>query len=243
MLRRNILVCPDTHNPFIHKDAVPFLCAVRERFSTTTFVHLGDEGDYHALSNYVVDADGFSAGHELKRMIKSLKSGLYKEFPHALVCKSNHPARPFARLQAAGLPRKFYRDYEEVIEAPPGWKFATSHTLDGIVFEHGHNAGGGQHPNATAMNQNMKSTVIGHHHSAFGITWRRSPHGLIFGMSCGWLGDEKAYAVAYGRDHKKQPILGCGVIQNGVPLLIRMLTNARGRWTKNLGIEMVEPGE
>ena len=240
MRKGNIIVIPDLHCPFVHKDALNFTLEVKDRFQCETNVCLGDELDMHALSNYTVDVDGFSAGHELDRGIRSLQKW-YDAYDHMLVCKSNHPKRPFARMEKIGLPKKFRRDYKDVIEAPASWRWADSHILQDIVFEHGHQAGGGKFPYANHADRNMKSTVIGHHHGAFGIYWNRTPHSLIFGMGCGWMGDEKAYSMAYAKECKRKPIVGCGVIQDGVPILIRMPMTGRGRWTGALGIEMVEP--
>lgn len=235
----NTLAISDLHFPFVHKDSLDFVLTVAEKFDVDTFVGLGDELDNHAQSAYTIDADGFSAGHELERAIKKMEPWR-KAIPEIMWCKSNHPKRTFARLQEAQVPKRFWRPYSEVLEAPPGWKWKDHWTIDDVVYEHGHNAGG-EHPHANVAKANHKSTVIGHHHGRFGIWWHRGQHSLIFGMVCGWLGDEKAYSMAYGREHKVLPVLGVGLVLDQTPVLVRMITNGRGRWTRELGIQMVEP--
>jgi hypothetical protein len=42
-------------------------------------------------------------------------------------------------------------------------------------------------------------------------------------------------AYTYGKNNLPKPILGCGVIdKNGMPHVVKMILNKRGRWAGNL---------
>lgn len=228
-----VLVIPDLHAPFIHKDALAFTCAIRDRFNTDTTVFLGDEIDSHAVSNYASDPDGDSPGIELEKAVIELKRWM-KEYPEALLCVSNHTMRPWIKMQGAGLPKRLQPKLREVLDAPEGWKWAEHWRVGKVVFEHGDGVTGGKYPYARAMELNMVSTVIGHHHGAFGVHWHRTPHHVLFGMGLGCLIDESAYAFAYGRRHKTKPILGAGVVLEGQPVLVKMQLNDAGRWNRKI---------
>lgn len=234
-----ILVIPDLHAPFVHRDALHFCEEIEAIHRTNQTIFLGDEIDSHAVSNYTVDADGFSAGQELDKATKCLQDW-FNSFPEALVCNSNHTMRPWNKMAAMGLPKKLQPRLADVLGAPTGWKWADHHIVDDIVFEHGHSASGGKYPYATLAMANMKSTVIGHHHGSFGLYWHKTPHTAIFGMGVGCLIDETAYAFAYGRQHKRKPILGAAAIIDGHPILFKMFLNKKGRWDGKLRIEYGE---
>jgi hypothetical protein len=236
-----VLVIPDFHEPFSHPDAVPFLQRVAEEFSTNMSVALGDEIDSHAVSNYQSDPDGYSPGEEFDRAVTALKKKWYPAFPDMLVCRSNHTMRPWLKMQAMGLPRRLQPKLHDVLEAPDGWEWAEAWDIDDVVYEHGDAIQGGVYPYATAAMRNMRSTVIGHHHGAFGIHFHRTPYHAIFGMGAGCLINEDTYAMAYGRRHKKKPIVGCGVVLHGQPILVQMkFKRGSKRWNGKLGVLRTE---
>ena len=41
-------------------------------------------------------------------------------------------------------------------------------------------------------------------------------------------------AFGYAKNFKTRFIVGCGIIIDGIPRLLPMMLNARGRWTKKL---------
>ena len=49
-------------------------------------------------------------------------------------------------------------------------------------------------------------------------------------MTVGCLINPKSLAFAYGKNFSKRPIIGMGVILDGVPVLIPMLLDKHGRW-------------
>jgi len=229
-------VIPDFHEPFSHPDALPFTLRVAEHFQTDLTISLGDEIDSHAISNYTADPDGFSPGEELDRAVARLHKW-YVAYPELLICDSNHTRRPWTKMLGAGLPRRLHPKMRDVLEAPEGWRWKDSWEVDNVIYEHGDSIQGGQYPHVTAAMRNMRSTVIGHHHGVFGLHFHRTPYHMIFGMGCGCLIDEEAYAMAYGRRHKKKPILGCAVVIDGSPILVKMEMKKSGkRWNGKLGI-------
>lgn len=227
-----VLVIPDLHCPFEHRDALKFLKAVRKKFKTTEVVCLGDEVDMAAVSDYTKDPDGLSPGDELKEAVKHLKV-FYKEFPKAKVCTSNHTARPYRRAFQFGIPSAFIKSYHDFLQAPIGWTWAESYTLDGVRYEHGEGYLG-RDGALKAANANGRSTVIGHIHSFAGIQYSATPEQLFFGFNSGCLINRHAYAFAYGKHMSAKPILGCGVVIDGTPHFIPLRLNKKHRWTGKL---------
>lgn len=225
-----VLAIPDLHLPFEHPDALEFLKWVRRKYLPDTVVCLGDEIDFHALSDYDADPDGYSPGHELEKAIETLQD-YYKLFPNVKICTSNHTARPFKRAFKSGIPRAFIRDYAEFLKAPAGWCWADKHEVDGIIYEHGEGQSGNQGAIKAAVG-NMQSTVIGHLHSDAGIQYLANDKHLIYGFNVGCLLDRHAYVAAYGKHMKKKPILGCGIINKGIPTFIPLILGRNGRWIK-----------
>ncbi len=225
-----VLAIPDFHAPFEHPDAVEFLKWAKKKYAPDVVVDLGDEIDFHALSDYDTDPDGYSPGHELDKAIEHLQE-LYNLFPNVKVCTSNHTARPFKRAYKSGIPKAFIRDYREFLKAPIGWEWADKHEVDGIIYEHGEGMSGNQGAIKAAVG-NMQSTVIGHLHSDAGIQYLANDKHLIYGFNVGCLLDRHAYSAAYGKHMKKKPILGVGIIDKGIPTFIPMILSSNGRWVK-----------
>lgn len=232
---KTVLVVPDLQLPFHHRDAFAFLKRVKAIYKPDEIVNIGDEVDFHALSDYDHDPDGFSPGHELAAALKELRI-LYKILPTSKVCISNHTSRPFRRAHKHGIPRAFLRDYREFLQAPKGWEWRNYWIIDGVRYEHGDALGGGLGKTAAtrAALVNQRSTVFGHFHSFAGIHYTASPEDLIFGFNVGCLIDFRTYAFRYAQAHKARPVLGCGIVSNGVPTFIPMLLNRRGRWVGQL---------
>jgi hypothetical protein len=223
-----VLVISDTQIPFQHRDYIPFLKAVAAKYKTTEVVHIGDEVDFHAISEHDSDPDGMSPGDELKAALKELKI-LYKAFPKVKACISNHTARPFRKAFKYGIPKAFLKGYGEFLQAPKGWQWADHWIIDGVKYEHGEGFSG-KDAALKAAHGNGRSTVIGHVHAFAGIHYSASPENLIFGMNVGCLIDRHQYAFNYGKVFKSKPIISCGVVIDGIPHLIPMILNKQSRW-------------
>lgn len=231
--KETVLVISDMQMPFEHRDTLPFLRAVKEIYEPTRIVCIGDEIDAHALSFFKKDPDGYSAGHEHKEALTHLRP-LYKLFPTADAVYSNHTQRPLRIAFDAGIPLAFMKSVHEFMEAPPGWKWHEFIVIDGVRYEHGDALGGG---GATATRklpvENGQSTVFGHFHAYAGVEWQGNPNVLMFGMNVGCLIDKDAYVFKYWRTPKR-PILGCGIVDRGIPTFVPMLLKKGGRWTGDL---------
>lgn len=223
-----VLAIPDIHCPFEHQDAISFLKAVKNKYKPNEVVFLGDEIDAHSLGDYDHDPDGMAPGAELEASIKHLQP-FYKLFPKAKVCTSNHTARPYRQAFKHGIPKAFLKGYSEFLQAPKGWRWEDSWEIDGVIYEHGEGFSGASAAIKSAQG-NMQPTVIGHIHAFAGIQFSANSKHLIFGFNAGCLIDRHKYAFAYGKKIKSKPILGCGVIVDGVPTFIPMALNSKGRW-------------
>lgn len=226
-MSQTILVMPDLQIPFQHRNALSFLCRVRDKYKPDIVVNVGDEVDNCALSRYPKDPNGESAGTELKKARRVLKS-YYEEFPRVRLCESNHRARLYKRAYEAGIPKEYVADVHEYLQAPKGWVWKQEWKIDGIVFEHGDRAGGDLAA-YKLIDINHANTVFGHHSGTAGIVYRRRLNRMYYGMNVGCLVDENSYAMNYTKLLKNKPVLTCGVIVDGVPHLIPMIKDGRLR--------------
>lgn len=226
--RETVLVISDLQAPFYHRDTVAFLTALKAKYKPTVVINIGDEVDFHALSQHDHDPDGYSAGDELKKAIKSL-SPIYKLFPVCKVVTSNHTARVFRRAYKFGIPQAVIRSYREILQAPQTWEWADSYEIDGVHYFHGEGFSGVTAHYKAAMIKGQ-SVVHGHLHSAAGISYLANEHRLTWGMNVGCLIDVHAYAFAYGKAMPNKPIIGTGVVIKGVPHFVPMCLDKRGRW-------------
>lgn len=227
-----VLAIPDLHCPFEHKDSLSFLKAVQDKYKPNKIICLGDEIDAYALSTFEHGPDTYSAGHELEKAIKHLLP-FYKQFPKVSVCTSNHTNRIVKRAFKAGLPAKFLKEFADILDAPKDWVWLDRWIVDDVVYEHGEGYSGAAAVKLIAKD-NMKSTVFGHVHSYAGVQYISNPYEQFFGMNCGCLVDNDAYAFAYSKNMKSKPALGCGIIDRGIPYFIPMIEDRSKRWIGRL---------
>jgi hypothetical protein len=221
MPRPNVLIIGDTHEPFCHPDYLDFCRDTAKKFKCTDIYHIGDEVDNHAISFHDHDPDGDSPEGEFQKAVNKLKRW-YKAFPNVKVCVGNHSALPFRQAYTSGLPKRFLKTYEEVWEAPKGWQWNLEYvTACGALIEHGTGASG-KNAAIKRAEQHRMNTVIGHCHTEFGVKFSVSRKDIIYGMSVGCGIDRQAYAFAYAKENAAKPILGCGVIVEGIPMSVPM---------------------
>ena len=159
-----ILVISDLHEPYSHPDTLAFLKACKKKFKPTQVVLSGDEVDSHAISFHDSDPNLPSAGDELKLAIQKLKP-LYKLFPKATILESNHGSLIYRKALSNGLPKEYFKDYNDILQAPKSWVWVNDLTLNtpqGKVYFH-HSRGKAI---KTAQTYGM-SHVCGHHHESF----------------------------------------------------------------------------
>jgi len=225
-----VLAIPDMHHPFCHQDTLEFLKAVRDKFACNKFLCLGDEIDAHAFSRYPKDPDGLTGGQEIQKARECLLP-FYLEFPEMLICESNHTVRPWKQAFEAGLPSSFLPSYAMFLNAPDGWKWASRHVIDDVMYIHGDAGKSGFTAHINYMKAFKRSMVIGHIHSYAGVNYE----GRHFGMNAGCLIDVEAYCFKYAKHMPISVNLGCGVIKNGNEAhFIPMHHDSHGRWTGKL---------
>ena len=49
-------------------------------------------------------------------------------------------------------------------------------------------------------------------------------------MNVGCLAAQKHMAFAYAKNFRTRFIMGCGIINNGIPRLLPMVLNSKGNW-------------
>lgn len=230
--RQTILVISDYHAPYNHPDAVRFLAACKEKFKPTDVVCIGDETDFHSLSFHDSDPDLDSASVELEKAIKQLQP-LYKLFPKCTVVESNHGSMVLRKALMAGMPKKVLRSYNEILDAPKGWKWVfdvkIKTPLGPIYFCHGKSGAAGRLASQYGM-----STIQGHYHEKAQITYISTPERLMFDCHTGCLADDKSLALGYNKINPKRPIVSIVVVVDGIPQIVPMVLNAKSRWVGRL---------
>lgn len=233
MNNKCILIVSDLHAPYMHKDAVKFLAAIKKKYKPTRVIFSGDEADFHGISFHDKDSDLDSPGKELDKAIETL-SPLYKLFPVAEILESNHGSLVLRKAMAHGLSRRYFKSPGEILQAPKGWTwhfeiFTKLPTGFNCYFHHSKGA------NAKKNSQAMGSSFVqGHHHEQMDISYWGNPDALLFGMTVGCLVDNKSLAMAYNKNNLKRPVIGCGIIVDGIPQLIPMVMDRRGNWIGKL---------
>lgn len=228
-----ILVLSDLHAPFTHPDALEFLAAVKAKYKPTKVISVGDEQDMAASSFHTSNPDLPSAGYELD-LTRKWFAKLFKLFPQCDVVESNHGSIMYRKAFAGGLSSEVIKSYNDILGAPKGWKW-----YDKLYFK----MSNGQYLYVThGMKANGKNLaeslgtclVQGHFHAVYQIQYSSSPSQLIWSMQVGCLIDDKSRAFAYNKTTTARPIIGIGIIRNGIPHLVPMVLNKKGRWNKKV---------
>lgn len=227
-MNKSILIISDTHIPYHHKDLLPFLKAIKKKYKPDRVIHIGDEVDKHAMSMHDSDPDLPSAGDELKQSLPIIKQ-LENLFPDMDILDSNHGSLVYRRALKHGIPKAYLRHYNEFLEVGKGWKWHDDLTLDTpggpVYFCHGKVA------DVLKLAQSMgMSCVQGHYHSSYSIKYYGNSLGLYFGLQVGCLIDKDSLAFRYNKTQRARPIIGLGMIIDGLPKLIPMVLNKNGRW-------------
>lgn len=218
-----ILFISDMHIPYNHKGLIPFLAGLKRRYDPTRVICLGDELDKHAMSFHDSDPDLPSAGDELQKALPIIKE-VEQLFPEMDLVDSNHGSMVYRKAKHHGIPRRYIRPYNEVLGVGDGWVWHMDLTLDmspwdvpDVYVHHGKSAKAVKTSQAMSM-----SHVCGHFHESFGIEYWANPKGLYYGMNVGCLIDDDALAFAYNNSNLKRPIIGTGLIIEGIPVLEAM---------------------
>lgn len=233
---RRILFFTDLHLPYGHIDTFKFLTKLQNVFKFDRVICGGDEVDNHCISFHDTDPDTqFSASSELETAINQF-SCLFDIFPGMDIVDSNHGSLVYRRQKHHGLPRQVFKDWNEVLKAPPTYKWHDDLYLDmsngqRLYVHHSRSK------NPMKVSQQTGMCVLhGHHHGQFGINWWTSGEKWFWAASGGCLIDKDSLAMAYGRNNLPQPILGAIVILDGDPIAVRMELDENNRWTGNIKV-------
>jgi len=231
-IAKSLLVISDMHHPYSHPDTLPFLTALKNKYKFDKVVCIGDEIDNHAISFHDSNPDLPSAGDELKKAIASLKP-LYKLFPDVTVVESNHGSLVYRKALANGLPQAVFRSYNEILQAPKGWKWVFDTIVDTelgpIYLCHGKTGAAGKLASQYGM-----SSIQGHFHEKAQITYISTPEKLMFDAHTGCLADDKSLALGYNKVNPKRPIVSVIIVIRGIPQIVPMVLNRKGRWVKQI---------
>jgi len=226
---KSVLVIPDLHIPYHHKDSFSFLKAVKRKFKPDRVVNIGDLLDFHGISMHEHNPDLPSAGDELT-IAKTYVKELEKIFPEVTEVHSNHSSLVYRRALKYGMSKQFLKPYGEFLGTGKGWTWVDDLTIelsDGrrCHFTHGKSA------DVLKTSQSMgMSTVHGHYHTKLSTAFWSNPDDIFFGMQVGCLINQKSLAFEYAKNFNTRFMLGCGVIINGVPRVLPMTLDYNGNW-------------
>ncbi len=224
-----ILVISDLQIPYHHIDSLLFLKELKRQFKPTRIINIGDEADFNGLNFHGLDPDMKSAGHELIE-IRHYMAQLEKIFPDMDLLESNHGLLPKRRAKAGGLPSAMLKSYNDIMDVGSGWNWHKSLDIrlpnrKWCHLVHNYES------NALSASKNLgKCFVQGHHHSKFELSYWSCGGTQLWGATIGCLIDDTSPAFNYNKTSSKRPLLGCLMINNGIPILIEMILNKAGRW-------------
>lgn len=206
----------DTHLPFELAGYLEFCQGVFEAWDVDTVVHIGDFTDNHSLSFHDSEPMLHNVHGELEDAIERAQAW-YEAFPELTLVEGNHDAIPARQLRKLGMePNIFLKPMRDLLEMPKGWTLVDELDIDGVLYHHGHTATGVNGFRNDSKNR-MRCTVSGHNHSNLGVSYTATDQELVWGMAVGCGVNHKSMAFAYGRHFKQKPVIGCGVVIDGVP--------------------------
>ena len=229
---KRVLIIPDLHEPYSHKDCYKFLRAVKARFKPQLVINLGDEVDYHRCSfhNDIPSMD--DASTELKKAKRGLDE-LERIFKKMYLLDSNHGSLVYRRMSAHGIPHEVILPMKDLYEKPKWtWhdRILLKTTLGDVFLTHGKT--GTYDKLAKEMGC---SSIQGHFHTKFFLVWLETARRSIFNMVVGCLADRDHMAFSYAKNNVPIFQLGCSLLDsNGYPRLIKMNLKPNGRWDGKL---------
>ena len=228
-----ILIISDLHEPYSHTDSFAFIEAIKKQYKPDRVVCIGDELDYHALSFHDSDPDLPSASKELELGLYKIKM-IEKLFPKMDLLHSNHGSMVYRKRKHHGFPSLAVKDYADILGVDKQkWRWHDRLIIKDKYGEYYFCHNMNKDPVKSSMSIGM-NFVQGHYHTEFRIGYWSSPENLRFGMNVGCLIDKDSLAFAYSKVNIRRPVLGCGMIINGVPHLIPMILKRGNRWVRQL---------
>lgn len=212
-----VLVIGDTHCPVMLENYVEFLQETYKKWKCKRVVHIGDAVDWSSISYHKKPATLSNPAAEFD-LAKAQIARLRDAFPVADVMIGNHDALPERLAEDVRLPVGVLRDYADMWNTPK-WTWHERYgtlDIDGVHYVHGDCGKQGMHAAFKNCKENFKSRVQGHLHSQGSVEYFANHNHRIFGMQVGCGIDHHTAAMAYGRKFTAKPIIGCGVVLNGI---------------------------
>lgn len=213
-----VLVISDLHAPYNHESALDFLGDLNREYKPERTVCIGDEADYCRWSRHEQSADMPGPREELDAARKVL-ADLAKIFPALDICVSNHGVRITKRATEAGIPASAIKNPRDILGAPHGWVWKDYWTIDGVNYRHG-DGFSGKSAALSAAERLRRNVVIGHVHSSAGVWYSAGHFDTVWGMGVGCLVNPDHSAFAYGKWLAARPVLGAGLVFDGVPVFV-----------------------
>ena len=207
---KNTLILADQHIPFEHRNYLDFCLRIHKAFKCQRVVNIGDLVDNHAISFHTHDPNGWSPKDEMEEADKHLIAW-YKAFPEVYLCRGNHDCLVDRKSKHVGLPSRAFKNFRDIWNLPDKWQDKFEWEFDGVLYKHG-TGYSGRYAHIQAAIDARQSCVIGHLHSTAGVEYMANSKQIIFGMNVGSGIDRKKYAFAYGKDFRRKPLLGCGLV-------------------------------
>lgn len=210
----------DLQIPFEAEKALEFCLYVKRHFQVPdeNVYNVGDEADELHGGMYPKDPDGHHTPNSEIAATRDKFQEWGAKLPDIKFAISNHGMRWAKKAAAAEIPSQMLRAYQDVLHAPPGWKWQYTWIVKAerqpFLVKHGLDCSG-QTPYRGSANISAISNVFGHLHSSAGLCHVKTVDKNIWSMNVGCLIDVDAYAFKYGKDQKFKPNLGVGVILNG----------------------------
>lgn len=213
-----ILLISDMHIPYHHQNTLEFLKTLKDKYSPTRVICLGDEMDKHALSFHDSDPNLRSAGDELDAALPTIRQ-LKELFPKMDILESNHGSLIYRKAKHHGIPRQYLKSYNDVLEVGEGWKWHYELTItlpDGNMcyFHHGKSA------DVLKLSQQMGMCAVqGHYHNDLSVKYWANPKGLYWALQTGCLLDQESLAFSYNNVNIRRPLIGTALIIDSKPIV------------------------
>jgi hypothetical protein len=210
-----VLISGDTHAPCLLDGYVDFLKDCYDQWDCDRFVHIGDLVDNCSLSFHLKKPNQKDPMREFDEAMEQV-SQITEAFPEADLLLGNHDVLPYRWAQEVGIPESMMKDFAGIFELPDGWTVHDRYgqlEIDEVIYQHGDRGRASAILNAK---DEFQSCVQGHHHAKAGVEFTANRNHRIFGMQVGCGTDWKHHQQDYGVKYSKKPIIGCGVVLNGV---------------------------
>ena len=229
-----VLLIPDTHAPYHHRDTFAFLKAVKKKYDLDRVFHMGDWTDSYCFTRFPKDPDMEESYTTEFKQVRAFTKEMTELFPEGMLMMGNHDVRAYERAKTAGIPKGLLIPYDEMIGlSESNWRMEWDYTFTVDANRKQWYLAHTKSSNAfvTAKMLGM-SAAFGHNHTMLKIETLQVPNQRIYGVSTGCLLGDNRYAFGYNKNSMVRPNRGCVVILRGVPRLIPFDVGPGGRWNK-----------